>query len=118
MIKVIKILREGKKNCKHLKSRIGTEWDRGKKHCFVRLCADCGQVEQCEETLEKKQIKKKKFYLSGEAVKILGISKKWLFQLEKEGKLPKARRDKSYCRYYTEADLEKIQKIRERRKKK
>lgn len=112
MIKVIKILREGKKTCKHLKSRIGTEWDRGKKHCFIRLCADCGQVEQCEETLEKKQIKKKKFYLSGEAVKILGISKKWLFQLEKEGKLPKPRRDKSYCRYYTEADLEKIRKIR------
>jgi len=46
-IKVVKILRKGKKTCRHVRTTIGTEWDKNKKHHFIRVCLDCRQVEEC-----------------------------------------------------------------------
>lgn len=113
--KVIEVLKKSnKKDCSHQMFE-GTEWFKRGKRYFIQRCHGCGLTEECKEILDKKQIKKKEFYLSGEAVKILGISKKWLFQLEKNGKLPKPKRDKSQCRYYTKSDLERIQRIRRKK---
>lgn len=56
--------------------------------------------------------RKSKRYLASEIAKILGISKKTLFNWEKSGKIPKVKRDPiNNYRYYTEEDLVKLKKI-------
>jgi len=61
-------------------------------------------------------MRKKKIYLTGDIVKILGITKTWLYALEREKKIPKARRDPiSNYRYYTNDDLKQLKKIRRER---
>lgn len=111
-LKIVKVLRAGKRTCKKHSWRIGTEWKQGEKHCFIRICA-CGEVQECREFGKMK--KKKIYFTSSEATELLGLTKRWLFQLEKDGKLPRAKRDSNNFRYYTESD---IRKIRGRRKKK
>jgi len=54
----------------------------------------------------------KKRYTSSEVAKILGIYKRTLFNWEKAGKIPKAKRDPmNNYRYYTEEDIIKLKKI-------
>lgn len=56
--------------------------------------------------------RKIKRYLASEVAKILGISKKTLFNWEKARKIPKPKRDPmNNYRYYTEEDLAKLKKI-------
>jgi DNA-binding transcriptional MerR regulator len=56
--------------------------------------------------------RKSKRYLANEVAKILGVSKKTLFNWEKAGKIPKAKRDPmNNYRYYTQEDLIRLKKI-------
>lgn len=112
-LKIVKVLRAGKRTCKKHSWRIGTEWKQGEKHCFIRICA-CGEVQECREFGKMKK-NKKLYFSSSEVAELLNISKKWLYVLEAEGKIPRAKRDSNNFRYYTESD---IRKIRARRKKK
>jgi len=60
---------------------------------------------------------KERIYLTAEVVKILGITKKTLYRWEAKGKIPKARRElASNYRVYTERDIERIKKLRGRRR--
>lgn len=53
-----------------------------------------------------------KFYTVKEVISTLGISRKTLFNWEKEGKIPPARRDKiSNYRIFTEHDIEQLQAL-------
>ena len=59
--------------------------------------------------------KKSKRYSASEIAKILGVSKKTLFNWEKSGKIPKAKRDPmNNYRYYTKEDLTKLKRITKR----
>lgn len=113
-LKIVKILREGKKTCSH-SWRIGTEWQMGVKHCFVRICGRCNRVEECRE-FGKVQKNKKLHFSTSEVAGMLGISKKWLYILEQTKKIPQAKRDSNNFRFYTKSDIERIKKIRGRRK--
>lgn len=56
--------------------------------------------------------RKSKRYLASEVAKILGVSKKTLFNWEKAGKIHKAKRDPmNNYRYYTQEDLIRLKKI-------
>jgi len=53
-----------------------------------------------------------KRYHTAKVVKILGIYKKTLYNWEKAGKIPKAKRDPmSGYRYWTEQDVKRLKKI-------
>ena len=47
-----------------------------------------------------------------EAARELGLSAEWLRQGEKRGSLPPARRDRNGHRYYTQDDIERLQRRR------
>lgn len=65
--------------------------------------------------MRKFENRKSKRYLTSEVAKILGISKKTLFNWEKAGKIPKAKRDPmNNYRYYTQEDLIRLKKITDR----
>jgi len=54
----------------------------------------------------------RKFLTSADVAKALGVTRKNLFDWEKTGKIPKARKEKmSGYRIYTPADVEKLRKI-------
>jgi len=62
------------------------------------------------------KVKKKKIYLTKEVARMLGITKMWLYALEKRKIFPKAKRDPiSNYRYYTESDLKRLKRIRKKR---
>jgi hypothetical protein len=53
-----------------------------------------------------------KLYSLKHIMKMLGVSRRTLFNWEKAGKIPKAKRDPmNNYRYYTETDLQKLKKI-------
>lgn len=53
----------------------------------------------------------KRYYLD-EVIKILGIPRSTYYNWEREGKIPKPKRDPmSNYRYWTDADLKKLKKI-------
>ena len=57
-------------------------------------------------------MKRKSRYLAHEIAQILGVTKRTLWNWEKAGKIPKARRDPmSRFRMYTEEDLQKLKKL-------
>lgn len=57
-------------------------------------------------------MKTKKFYTTAELSNILGVTKNTLFNWERAGKIPKARRDPmNNYRVYTEKDVKKLKKI-------
>ena len=56
-----------------------------------------------------------KIYSAGQMARILKIPYYTLDYLERQGKIPLAKRTTSNQRFYTEADLEEIQKILARR---
>jgi len=62
------------------------------------------------------QKNKKIHFSSSEVAKILGISKKWLYVLEENKKIPRAKRDSNNFRYYTNDDLKQLKKIRGERR--
>ena len=54
----------------------------------------------------------KKRFLSQEVARLLGITRRTLYNWEKAGKIPKTKRDKmSNYRIYTEADIKKLKKL-------
>jgi excisionase family DNA binding protein len=54
----------------------------------------------------------KKRFLSQEVARLLGITRRTLYNWEKAGKIPKTKRDKmSNYRIYTEADIKKLEKL-------
>ena len=57
-----------------------------------------------------------KIYSAGEIAKILEIPYYTLDYMERQGKIPKAKRTTSNQRYYTEADLTQIRRILTTRK--
>ena len=111
-IKIVKILRKGKKTCSHF-WHIGTEWQVGTKHSFIRVCHRCGCVQEIREVGRTPKNKERRFS-SSEVAEMLGISKKWLYILEQTKKIPRAKRDKNNFRYYNSNDLKRIKKIREK----
>jgi DNA-binding transcriptional MerR regulator len=46
-----------------------------------------------------------------QAARQLGVSERWLREAEKEGKIPKARRNLNGWRVYTPEDIAKIQEL-------
>lgn len=110
-IRIVKILRPGKKTCKNHIWRIGTMWRKGR--CFIRICS-CGEVQECAKVGTQKN--KKIRFLSSEVATLLGISKKWLYLLESKGKIPRAKRDKNNFRFYTKSDVKRLKKNRARGK--
>ena len=57
----------------------------------------------------------KKFYTTAEVSNLLGITKNTLFNWERAGKIPKARRDPmNNYRTYTEKDIKKLRIIIDR----
>ena len=56
--------------------------------------------------------KTQKRFLSQEVARILGVTRRTLYNWEKTGKIPKTKRDKmSNYRIYTEKDLKKLKRI-------
>ena len=55
---------------------------------------------------------KPRLYSISEAARELGLSAEWLRQGEKRGSLPPARRDRNGYRYYTQEDIERLQRRR------
>lgn len=56
--------------------------------------------------------KNKKFYTTAEVSNILGVTKNTLFNWERAGKIPKARRDPmNNYRIYTKKNIERLQSI-------
>ena len=56
--------------------------------------------------------KTQKRFLSQEVARILGVTRRTLYNWEKVGKIPKTKRDKmSNYRIYTEKDLKKLKRI-------
>ena len=51
-------------------------------------------------------------YTIAEAARELSLSAEWLREGEKRGVLPLARRDRNGYRYYTQADIERLQNRR------
>ena len=51
-------------------------------------------------------------YSISEAARKLSLSAEWLREGEKRGVLPPARRDRNGYRYYTQADIERLQNRR------
>jgi DNA-binding transcriptional MerR regulator len=51
-------------------------------------------------------------YSISEAARELALSAEWLREGEKRGALPLARRDRNGYRYYTQADIERLQNRR------
>jgi len=61
-------------------------------------------------------MKKKKYYLTSEVIKMLGICRKTLYNWEVTGKIPNPKRESfSNYRYYTAEDVEKIRKLMRKR---
>ena len=57
-------------------------------------------------------MKQKKKYLMPEVAKILGTTRRTLFNWEKDGKIPKAKRDPmSNYRIYSEDDVKTLKRI-------
>lgn len=57
-------------------------------------------------------MKEKKLYIIQDVARILGVTKRSIYNWEKAGKIPKAKRDPmSRYRIYTEDDLKKLRKI-------
>lgn len=57
-------------------------------------------------------MKEKKRYLIQDVARVLGVTKRSIYNWEKAGKIPKARRDPmSRYRIYTEEDLQKLKEI-------
>ena len=54
----------------------------------------------------------KKYYLINEVAKALNVTKRSIYNWEKEGKIPKVKRDKmSRYRLYSEEDIRRLKKI-------
>lgn len=47
-------------------------------------------------------------YTISEAARLLGLSAEWLRKGEKQGSLPRAKRDRNGHRYYTPEDIERL----------
>jgi adenine-specific DNA-methyltransferase len=62
-------------------------------------------------------LKNKDYYLAQEVVDKFGISKKTLFDWEKQGIIPKIPKDWRGWRMYSERHLEQIAKVIEQKKK-
>ena len=59
----------------------------------------------------------KKVYLTKDVARMLGITKMWLYALEKRKVFPKAKRDSiSNYRYYTKSDVKRLKKIKGEKK--
>ena len=53
-----------------------------------------------------------KYYHINDVAKILGVTKRSIYNWEKAGKIPKVKRDRmSHYRIYTEKDIKKLKKL-------